>query len=174
MQGHTILLLLRLTPVISLFLFIAPETQAQSGFVRASVRSVTGIARIYAGPAGAFITKRNDPLEPGNMIETLQNSRVVISLSDGGQITVLPNSQVVLKNFLVPHTARELLDILVGRVLVKIHHAGGKPNPNDAVTIKEEDMRAVLERNLLSTILTCQTVARGMMARKRGRIVTIG
>ena len=130
MQGHPILLLLRLTPVISLFLFIAPETQAQSDFVRANVRSVTGIARIYAGPqAGAFIPKRNDPLEPGNRIETGQNSRVVISLSDGGQITVLPNSKVVLKNFLVAPSARELPDILVGRVLVKIHHAGGKPNP---------------------------------------------
>ena len=35
-------------------------------------------------------------------------------------------------------------------------------------------MRAVLDRNLLSTILTCQAVARGMMQRRRGRIVTIG
>jgi hypothetical protein len=119
-----------MTLVISLFLFIAPASQAQSDVVRANVRSVTGNARIYSGPQfGAFIPKRNDPLEPGNVIETGQNSRVVISLSDGGQITVLPNSKVVLKNFLVAHSARELLDILVGRVLVKIHHAGGKPNP---------------------------------------------
>jgi 3-oxoacyl-[acyl-carrier protein] reductase len=35
-------------------------------------------------------------------------------------------------------------------------------------------VRAVLDRNLLSTILTCQAVARGMMERRRGRIVTIG
>ena len=39
--------------------------------------------------------------------------------------------------------------------------------------IKEADVRAVLERNLLSTILVCQQVARGMMARRRGRILTI-
>jgi hypothetical protein len=111
-------------------LFIAPETQAQSDFVRASVRSVSGIARIYPRPqSGAFIPKRNDQLEPGNTIETGQNGRVVISLSDGGQITVLPKSRVILKDFLVAHSARELLDILVGRVLVKIHHVGGKPNP---------------------------------------------
>ena len=130
MLGHPILFLLRLTLVITLFLFIAPASQAQSDVVRATVRSVTGIARIYPGPqSGAFITKRNDQLQPGNKIETGPNSRVVISLSDGGQITVLPNSRVVLKDFLVAHSARELLDILVGRVIVKIYHVGGKPNP---------------------------------------------
>src|SRR4029078_11236858 len=65
-------------------------------------------------------------------------------------------------------------DILVHNAGGDIAAAGGKPNPNDAVGIKEEDVRAVLDRNLLSTILTCQAVARGMMARRRGRIVTIG
>jgi 3-oxoacyl-[acyl-carrier protein] reductase len=39
--------------------------------------------------------------------------------------------------------------------------------------IAEADVRAVLERNLLSTILVCQQVARGMMAHRRGRILTI-
>jgi len=108
----------------------ATGARAQDGLVRAGVRSVTGIARIYPGPqSNAFIPKRNDRLEPGNIIETGQNGRVVISLSDGGQITVLPNSRVILKDFLVAHSARELLEIIFGRVLVKIHHVGGKPNP---------------------------------------------
>src|SRR5262245_22139581 len=130
MQGHPILFPLHLTLVISLFLSIAPASQAQSDVVRARVRSVTGIARIYINPqSGAFAPKRNDPLEPGNIIETDRNSRVVISLSDGGLIMVLPNSKVILKDFPVAHSARELLDIIVGRVLVKIHHVGGKPNP---------------------------------------------
>jgi 3-oxoacyl-[acyl-carrier protein] reductase len=66
------------------------------------------------------------------------------------------------------------IDILVHNAGGDIAAAGGKPNPNDAVTIKEEDVRAVLDRNLLATILTCQAVARGMMERRRGRIVTIG
>jgi 3-oxoacyl-[acyl-carrier protein] reductase len=66
------------------------------------------------------------------------------------------------------------IDILVHNAGGDIAAAGGKPNPNDAVTIKEEDVRAVLDRNLLATILTCQAVARGMMERKGGRIVTIG
>src|SRR5689334_10392640 len=59
------------------------------------------------------------------------------------------------------------IDILVHNAGGDIAAAGGKPDPNDAVNIKEADVRAVLERNLLSTILTCQAVAQGMMARRR-------
>lgn len=66
------------------------------------------------------------------------------------------------------------IDILVHNAGGDIAAAGGKPDPNDAVTIRPDDVRAVLDRNLISTILTCQAVARGMMARRSGRIVTIG
>src|SRR2546429_7395232 len=44
------------------------------------------------------------------------------------------------------------VDILVHNAGGDIAAAGGKPNPNDAVNIREEDVRAVLDRNLLSTI----------------------
>src|SRR5215475_12121612 len=128
MQGHPILF--RLALAISLFLPAALESRAQNNVLNAQVRSVTGVARMYFNhQSAAFPLKRNNLLDPGNIIETGPNGRVVISLSDGGQITVLPNSRVILKNFLVAHSARELLEIVVGRVLVKIHHVGGKPNP---------------------------------------------
>lgn len=65
------------------------------------------------------------------------------------------------------------LDILVHNAGGDIAAAGGKPNPNDAVAIKEIDVRAVLDRNLLSTILVCQQSAKRMMPRKTGRIITI-
>ena len=64
--------------------------------------------------------------------------------------------------------------ILVHNACGDIAAAGGKPNPNDTVCIKEEDIRSVIDRNLLSTIFLCQRVARGMMERKAGRIITIG
>lgn len=66
------------------------------------------------------------------------------------------------------------IDILVHNAGGDIAAAGGKPDPNDALHIREEDVRAVLDRNLLCTILTCQAVARRMVDRRRGRIVTIG
>ena len=65
------------------------------------------------------------------------------------------------------------IDILVHNAGGDIAAEGGKPDPNDAVWIKEVDVRAVLDRNLLSTVFVCQQVARGMMERKRGRILTI-
>lgn len=65
------------------------------------------------------------------------------------------------------------IDILVHNAGGDIAAQGGKPNPNDAVGIKEEDVRSVLDRNLLSTIFINQQVARGMMERKAGRIVNI-
>ena len=73
-----------------------------------------------------------------------------------------------------PKRALGPIDILVHNAGGDIAAGGGKPDPNDAVNIKEADVRAVLERNLLCTILTCQAVARGMMERRRGRIVTLG
>src|SRR5579875_3458996 len=51
---------------------------------------------------------------------------------------------------------------------------GGRPSPDDCLGIPLADIRAVLDRNLLSCILCCRAVAPGMMARKRGRIITIG
>lgn len=66
------------------------------------------------------------------------------------------------------------IDILVHNAGGDIAARGGKPDPNDVVNIREADVRSVLDRNLLSTIFVCQAVARTMMARKRGRIVTIG
>ena len=50
----------------------------------------------------------------------------------------------------------------------------GKPERNDPVFIGEDDLRAVLERNLMTCIFACREVAPGMIARKRGWIVNVG
>jgi FecR protein len=115
------------TLTILLFLLLAPVVFGQGGFV---VRTVTGSARLYnKSRPGVSTIKQKEQLEPGSTIATGYNGRVVIWLGDGSQITVLPNSRVLLKDYSAAHSARELLEILVGRVLVKIHHIGGKPNP---------------------------------------------
>lgn len=51
---------------------------------------------------------------------------------------------------------------------------GGKPPKDDSIDIPLADIRAVMDRNLLSCILCCREVAPEMMARKSGRIITIG
>ena len=50
----------------------------------------------------------------------------------------------------------------------------GKPLSNDAVFIAVEDVRTVLDRNLMTCILCCREVAPEMIARKAGWIVNIG
>ena len=85
----------------------------------------------------------------------------------------LTNAQDVKR--VIEETCTQLgpIDILVHNAGGDIAAAGGKPNPNDAVDIKLEDIRSVLDRNLLSTILVCQETARVMMPRKSGRILTL-
>ena len=72
------------------------------------------------------------------------------------------------------------IDILVNNAGGDIGAAGtggpnaGKPEPNDCVFIPVEDVRAILDRNLLSCILVCRAVAPEMIERRRGWIVNVG
>jgi 3-oxoacyl-[acyl-carrier protein] reductase len=51
---------------------------------------------------------------------------------------------------------------------------GGRPEGDDCLNISIDDMRSVLDRNLVGTILACRAVAPEMIERKGGRIITIG
>ena len=51
---------------------------------------------------------------------------------------------------------------------------GGRPEADDCLNISLDDLRSVLDRNLMSAMLCCREVAPEMMARKSGRIITIG
>ena len=72
------------------------------------------------------------------------------------------------------------IDILVNCAGGDIGVAGtmgpnaGKPANNDAVHVSVADLRRVLDRNLITCILPCRSVALEMMARRSGRIVNIG
>jgi 3-oxoacyl-[acyl-carrier protein] reductase len=50
----------------------------------------------------------------------------------------------------------------------------GRPEANDCLGISLDDLRTVLDRNLMTAILCCRAVAPEMIARRDGRIVTIG
>ena len=50
----------------------------------------------------------------------------------------------------------------------------GKPQLNDAVFVSFEDLKTVLDRNLLTCILCCREVAPEMIDRNKGWIVNIG
>lgn len=117
------------------------------------------------GPAeyGEGTTLTQTALEIGQT-HGVKTGRVLGDLTDPDQVKQVVSS-----------VCSELgpIDILVHNAGGDIAAAGGKPNPNDAVNIKIEDIRAVLDRNLLSTILVCQECSRIMMPRKTGRILTL-
>jgi 3-oxoacyl-[acyl-carrier protein] reductase len=72
------------------------------------------------------------------------------------------------------------IDILVNCAGGDIGAAGtgapkaGRPAQNDALGVSVEDLRSVLDRNLLTCLFVCREVAPEMVQRKSGRIVNIG
>lgn len=51
---------------------------------------------------------------------------------------------------------------------------GGRPEADDCLNVSVADIRAVLDRNLLTCILCCREVAPEMMQRRGGRIINLG
>ncbi len=72
------------------------------------------------------------------------------------------------------------IDILVNCAGGDIGAAGtstpmaGKPTRNDSVFIAYEDLRSVLDRNLMTCLLVCREVVPEMIERRSGRVVNIG
>lgn len=63
--------------------------------------------------------------------------------------------------------------LLVNAAGGDIARAGGKPKPNNALEIKLDDVRALLDRNLIGTMLVCRSVVPAMLARRHGAVVNI-
>ena len=151
---------------------VALVTGAGRGLGRAFAERLASLGCVV----GIHGMRENGPAEFGEGT-TLTNTAKEIGETYGVKtVRVLGD---LTQNQEVERIVREVTEGL-GPISILVHNAGGdiaaaggKPNPNDAVMIKEIDVRAVLDRNLISTIFTCQHVARGMMERRWGRIVTI-
>jgi len=65
------------------------------------------------------------------------------------------------------------LTILVNAAGGDIAAAGGKPDPNTGLGIKLEDVRALVDRNFIGTMLVCRTVVPGMVERRAGAVVNV-
>jgi 3-oxoacyl-[acyl-carrier protein] reductase len=65
------------------------------------------------------------------------------------------------------------ITILVNAAGGDIAARGGKPKPNTALGIPLDDVKALLDRNLVGTMLVCRAVVPGMIARRAGAVVNI-
>ena len=74
----------------------------------------------------------------------------------------------------------ETVQATLGPISILVNCAGGdigargtKPSPNGATAFQLDDARAVIDRNLLGTMLMCRAIAPGMVERRCGVIVNI-
>ena len=114
---------------VSAFLMLCLAADAQSTDVVARAAGVTGQATLTAPGAAAMALTPGYILSPGDRIDTRGGGRVVIDLSDGSMVVIAPGSMVTLKDFHAAGSLRELFEITLGMVRVKINHFAGKPNP---------------------------------------------
>lgn len=68
-----------------------------------------------------------------------------------------------------------------GRIDILVNNAGGdigartaRPDPNDALDISPDDISAVVNRNLLTTMYMCKYAGTHMRERRTGKIVNVG
>jgi hypothetical protein len=115
--------------LVALALICTTHVTAQVTLVEARIASISGAVLLSNGAQAPAPAKRGDVLAPGEEIDTRGGGHATIELTDGSLVVVRPGSRIVLKDFRTANSLRELFDILLGQVRVKINHFGGKPNP---------------------------------------------
>src|SRR5580658_10855256 len=114
--------------ILGAALVLCPGMDAQ--IVLARVASVSGRVSLSGGNgASAVALAPGNELTPGVRVDTRGGGRIVIELTDGSMIVVKPESVIVIKDFRAAVSLRELFEIVLGSVRVKINHFGGRPNP---------------------------------------------
>ena len=166
------------------------KKQSLAGKVAWVTGSSRGIGRIIAGhlaSLGATLAVHGttpDSTRAFNEAESLMAVAEGISGEHGTK--VLPVHGDLSDESTVRVVADEIRNRL-GEIDILVNCAGGdigargiegpmagKPAKNDPVFISLEDIRAEINRNLMTCILVCREVVPGMMERKSGRVVNIG
>lgn len=119
--------LARIACAIACAAVLVPAAAAQT--VEARAASITGQALLTMNGAPAVSLMRGGILSPGDILDTRPGGRVVIEISDGSLVVVDPGSLLIIKDYRSATSLRELFEITLGRVRVKINHIGGRPNP---------------------------------------------
>jgi ferric-dicitrate binding protein FerR (iron transport regulator) len=103
---------------------------AEASTIVARAAGVTGrVLLSSANGTPAFALTRGYTLNPGDRVDTRGGGRLVIGLNDGSLVIVQPETVLAIKDFRAAESLRELFEITLGIVRVKINHFAGRPNP---------------------------------------------
>jgi NAD(P)-dependent dehydrogenase (short-subunit alcohol dehydrogenase family) len=116
------------------------------------------------------------PAEYGEATTLAETARRLLGAGGPGGLAVTGDitDEIAVKSMVdAVQSALGPISILVNCAGGDIGARGTKPNPNGATAFQLDDARAVIDRNLLGTMLMCRAVAPGMVQRHRGVIVNI-
>ena len=161
--------------------------QGKVAWVTGSSRGIGRvIASHLAGLGAQVVVHGTSPTSTRafNEADSLQSVADFIAEETGAEVLAvhgdLTNPAVVTGLVEQIHARFGRIDILINNAGGDIGaqgvlgEGGGKPIHNDAIEVSVEDIRTVIDRNLMTCILACRAVAPEMQARKSGRIVNIG
>lgn len=159
----------------------------KAAWVTGSSRGIGRVVASHLASLGATVAIHGTtPFSTRAFGEADSLEAVAQAVAGEHQVAVLPVHGDLADETVVRALAGEIRSKL-GRIDILINCAGGdigahgtsgplggKPSKNDAVFVSLEDLRSVLDRNLMSCILACREVAPEMMERRSGRIVNFG
>lgn len=166
---------------------ISRHLTGKVAWVTGSSRGIGRVIATHLASLGASVAVHGTtPFSTRAFDEADSLEAVAQSIANEHRVKILPVHGDLADEGVVKALAREIraafgcIDILVNCAGGDIGaqgtsgSMGGKPPKNDPVFISHEDIRAVLDRNLMTCILVCREVVPEMMERRAGRIINIG
>ena len=167
-----------------------PSTSPLAGQVAWITGSSRGLGRVMAEELcelGAKVAVHGTrPDSPKTFDEGESMEQVARDIAAGGNGETMPVWGDMTEEDEVGRVANEVranwgqIDILVCCAGGDIGAAGtavgkgGRPEDDDCLNIALDDLKSVMDRNLLTAMLCCREIAPKMIERKSGRIITIG
>ncbi len=159
----------------------------KAAFVTGSSRGIGRVVATHLAKLGAWVAiQGTTPTSARAFGEADSLEAVARAMEAESGSRVLP----VHGNLADPEVVRNLVGAIrsaFGRIDILVNCAGGdigaagtsppmagKPMRNDSVSIAYEDLRSVLDRNLMTCLLVCREVVPEMIERRSGRVVNIG
>ena len=159
----------------------------QTAFVTGSSRGIGRVIAAHLATLGASVAIHGTtPTSARAFGEGDSLEAVARDMAAETKSTIVPVHGDLADPMVVAGAVRSVRAAL-GRIDILVNCAGGdigaggtgapqagRPIKNDAVFISGEDLRSVLDRNLMTCLFVCREVAPEMIAHKSGRIITIG